>query len=153
MQEKNTLWLTVLALSLSLALAVSAFAQGLSEVSKSQSPSSPAPSGGTSMKSSEHPGKAQSGTSMQSYEQAGKAMLDKAATEADRSLNQRIRQALSKDTTLATDIGKIHLDTNNGEVTLHGSAATEKVKADIATKVQQVAGVKKVDNQLQMAPN
>jgi len=47
---------------------------------------------------------------------------------------------------------KLQLATENGEVTLHGTVATEKEKADIATKVQQMAGVKKVNNQLQMAP-
>ena len=138
MQRTNTLWFTVLVLSLSLTLAVSAFAQSLDEGSKSPSPRSPAPSGGTSMQPSQ---------------QAGKALSDKANTATDQTLNQRIRQALSGDMALAADAQKIHLNTDNGEVTLHGSVATEKVKADIATKIQQVAGVKKVDNQLQMAPN
>jgi osmotically-inducible protein OsmY len=55
--------------------------------------------------------------------------------------------------TLATVTPKIHLDTDNGEVTLHGSGVTDKQKADIAAKVQQVAGVKKVENQLQTALN
>ena len=55
--------------------------------------------------------------------------------------------------TLATAIQKVHFDTDNGEVTLHGSVATDKQKDDIAAKVQQVAGVKKVDNQLRTAMN
>jgi osmotically-inducible protein OsmY len=90
---------------------------------------------------------------MQSSEQVTKAMEDKGATPADQALNQRIRQALSGDMTLTTTLQKIHLDTDNGEVTLHGSVATDKQKADIATKVQQIAGVKKVDNQLRIAAN
>lgn len=89
----------------------------------------------------------------QSSERVAKAMEDKAATEADRMLNQRIRQTLIGDMTLATVIQKIHLDTDNGEVTLHGSGVTDKQKVDIAAKVQQVAGVKKVENQLQTALN
>ena len=138
MQKKNTLWFTVLALSLSLALIVPAFAQSRDVGSKSPSPSSPASSGGTSTQPSQ---------------QAGKALSDKANTAADQTLNQRIRQALSGDMVLVAVTQKIQLNTDNGEVTLHGSVATEKEKADVATKIQQVAGVKKVNNQLQMAPN
>ena len=136
MQRKNTWWLTLLVLSLSVALAESALAQ--SAATPSQNPRSPAPSGSTSM---------------QSAEQMGKALEDQAATEADRSLNQRIRQALNADTALATSVQKVQLETNNGEVTLHGSVPTEKIKDDVSAKVRQVAGVKKVENQLQMAPN
>lgn len=137
--HKNTkLWSTALAVSLPLALAVPVFAQGQS--------GTPQSSGPTSTPSTE-------GTRMQSYEQTAKAMEDRAATPADQALNQRIRQALSGDMTLATAIQKVHLDTNNGEVTLHGSVATDKQEADIVAKVQHIAGVKKVENQLRIAAN
>lgn len=136
--HKNKLWLTALAVILSGSLTLPAFAQGQSGNPQSSSPSS-TPSMG--------------GARMQSSEQVTKAMEDKGATPADQALNQRIRQALGGDMTLATTLQKIHLDTDNGEVTLHGSVATDKQKADIATKVQQIAGVKKVDNQLRIAAN
>ena len=160
MHKKNTFWSAALAVSVSLALALPAFAQSQSTGSKMSSPSdtpasaqsqstgskmsSPSdtsPSGGSSMQSS------------QSSKRTATSMEDKAATEADRTLNQRIRQALNGDMTLDTVIQKIHLDTDNGEVTLHGSVGTDKQKTDIASKVQQVAGVKKVENQLQTASN
>lgn len=136
MHRKTTLWQAVLAVSIALALALPAFAQGQGRSPESSSPSSTPPSGGASMQSSG---------------QVGKAMGDKATTEADRNLDQRIRQALSGDTALAASAQNIHIETDNGEVTLHGSVATEKAKADIAAKVQQVMGVKKVNNQLQTA--
>jgi hypothetical protein len=79
-------------------------------------------------------------------------MRDEAATEADRTLNQHIRQALNEDTALAAAAQSVYIKTDKGEVTLLGSVATEKEKADISTKVQQVAGVKKLHNQLQMTP-
>ena len=132
------LWSTALAVSLSLALAVPAFAQGQSRTPQSSGPSS-TPSA--------------EGAKMQSYGGGVKAMEDKAATPADQALNQRIRQALSGDMTLAATIQKVHLDTNNGEVTLNGSVATDEQKADIVAKVQQVAGVKKINNQLRTASN
>ena len=139
MQRKSTLWSAALAASVSLALALPAFAQGQSGGSKSSPGDAPS---------------FEERTMPQSSERAAKAMEDKAATEADRMLNLRIRQTLTGDMTLAyTVIQKIHLDTDNGEVTLHGSGVSDQQKTDIAAKVQQVAGVKKVDNQLQTASN
>jgi osmotically-inducible protein OsmY len=138
MHKKINLWEGILAVSVALALAFPAFAQMQGESSRSPSPSSPPPHGAGSMQSSE---------------QAGKAMVDKASTEADRSLNQRIRQALSGDTALATVARNIQLETEDGEVTLHGSVTSERAKADIAAVVEQVAGVKKVENQLRTAVN
>ncbi len=137
MRRKNTLCQAVLAMSISLALALPAFAQGQSGSPGASSPTSPSPSGNAGMQS---PG------------QMGKGMEDRATTDADRNLEQRIRQALSGDASLAAAVQKLHIETAaNGEVTLRGSVKTDKEKADIAAKVQQVAGVKKVNNQLQSA--
>ena len=136
MQRNNTWWVTLVVLSVSVALAEAAWAQ--STPTPWQNPQSPAPSGSSSI---------------QPAEPRGQALEDQAATEADRSLNQRIRQALNADTALATSVQKVQLETNNGEVTLHGSVPTEKIKEEVSATVRQVAGVKKVENQLQMAPN
>lgn len=139
MLGKNKLRSAALAVSISLALAPSAFAQ-------SQNPGSKSPSSGGTPSSEET-------TRQQPSEQAMKGMKDQATTEADRTLNQRIRQALTGDRMLAAFIQKIQIDTDNGKVTLHGSVETDKQKADVAAKVQQVAGVKKVENQLQTVSN
>jgi hypothetical protein len=141
--HKKKLWEGILAVSIAVALAFPAFAQMQGESPRSPSPRSPSPSS---------PPPSGAGT-MQSPDQAGKAVVDKASTEADRSLNQRSRQALSGDTALATVARNIQLETEDGEVTLHGSVTSEKAKADIAAAVQQVAGVKKVENQLRSASN
>ncbi len=85
--------------------------------------------------------------------QAGEAAMDKATTEADRSLNEQIRQSLQAEPALATSAKQIRLETENGEVTLYGLVDTEQEKANISAKVQQISGVKKVDNQLQTASN
>jgi hyperosmotically inducible protein len=136
MQRNNTWWFTLVVLSLAVALAEAAWAQ--STPTASQNPRSPAPSGSASM---------------QPAEPRGKALEDQAATEADRSLNQRIRQALNADTGLAPSVQKVQLETTNGAVTLRGSVPTEKIKEEVSAKVRQVAGVKTVENHLQMAPN
>ena len=145
MHKNWKLWSTVLAMSLSMALALPAFAQSQSGTSQSF--------GSGSMPSADDEGAMESEGAIESSGRAAKALEDKAATVADQALNQRIRQALSGDMTLATAIQKVHFDTDNGEVTLHGAVETDEQKSDIAAKVQQVAGVKKVDNQLRTAMN
>jgi hypothetical protein len=142
MQKKSKLWPAVLAVSIS-AFTVPTFVQA-----QSSTPESP------STKSGVHSGSSAPTADMEKGPtgQVGKAMDDKATTEADRALNQRIRQALTADTSLGNTTERVHLNTENGEVTLQGAVATEEEKADIAAKVQQVAGVKKVNNELQMAP-
>jgi len=137
MQKNSKLWRAALAASLALSLTFPAFAQ-----SQSGSP-------GVSGTSGAH----LSGASMEASERVGKAMGDEATTEADRALNQRIRQTLSEDAALAASAQNVHIKTDKGEVTLHGSVNTEKEKADIDAKVQQVTGVEKLNNQLQVAPN
>ena len=95
----------------------------------------------------------QSVAGLQLPEQSDKSMIkDEASTKADRILNQHIRQVLGEDTALAAAAQSVVIVTDNGEVTLHGTVATEKEKANINAKVQQVAGVKKLRNQLQMSP-
>jgi hypothetical protein len=126
-----------LAVSLSLALALPAFVQGQSGTSPFDSSRTPSTEG----------------TNIQASERVVQVMEDEASTVADQALNQRIREVLSGDVTLAVVAQKIHLATDNGEVTLHGFVTTDKQKADIVAKVQQVSGVKKIDNQLRTATN
>lgn len=71
-------------------------------------------------------------------------------TEADRALAQSVQQALSQDPSLAPAAQNIQVRANNGEVTLQGSVSSEQEKADIGAKAQQVAGVTRVNNQLEV---
>jgi osmotically-inducible protein OsmY len=73
---------------------------------------------------------------------------DVAVTLADHSLNTRIREALQNDIDPAFSAVNIQLSTDNGKVTLQGSVATDQEKEELAAKVEQVAGVKTVENQL-----
>jgi hypothetical protein len=78
---------------------------------------------------------------------------DQGMTQADRTLNETIHQALHADAALASASKQVHLRTENGKVTLQGTTATEKEKQDIEAKVEKLSGVKEVDNQLQIAPS
>jgi hyperosmotically inducible periplasmic protein len=78
---------------------------------------------------------------------------DQSENEADRTISQSIRQSLTADDTLSTNGKNIKVITTDGKVTLRGPVKSDQEKAAIAAKVQQVAGVKNVDNQLEIATN
>jgi len=76
---------------------------------------------------------------------------DQSENEADRTITQNIRQAITADDSLSTNAKNVKIITNDGTVTLRGPVKSEKEKAEIEAKAKQVAGVKKVDNQLEVA--
>ena len=78
---------------------------------------------------------------------------DQAENEADRAISQNIRQSLTADDTLSTNGKNVKVITIDGKVTLRGPVKSDQEKAAIAAKAQQVAGVKNVDNQLEIATN
>ena len=76
---------------------------------------------------------------------------DQSENEADRTITQNIRQALTADDSLSTNAKNVKIITNDGTVTLRGPVKSEKEKTDIEAKAKQVAGVKRVDNQIEVA--
>jgi hyperosmotically inducible protein len=76
---------------------------------------------------------------------------DQSENEADRTITQNIRQAITADDSLSTNAKNVKIITNDGTVTLRGPVKSEKEKTEIEAKAKQVAGVKKVDNQLEVA--
>ena len=75
---------------------------------------------------------------------------DQSESEADRTLTQRIRQAVVADDSLSTNAHNIKIITINGVVTLRGPVNSTQEKATIDAKAQQIAGATKVDNQLEI---
>jgi osmotically-inducible protein OsmY len=75
---------------------------------------------------------------------------DQSESKADRTLTQRIRKAVVKDKSLSTTAHNIKIITNNGIVTLRGPVKTEQERDKIAAKATHIAGVKQVDNQLEV---
>jgi hyperosmotically inducible protein len=76
---------------------------------------------------------------------------DQSESEADRTITQNIRKALTEDDSLSTNAKNVKIITNDGVVTLRGPVKNEKEKAEIEAKAKQVAGVRNVDNQLEVA--
>ena len=75
---------------------------------------------------------------------------DQSESEADRTLTQRVRQAVVADDSLSTNAHNIKIITINGVVTLRGPVNSAQEKANIDAKAQQIAGTTKVNNQLEI---
>ena len=92
-----------------------------------------------------------SGRNVRDRNEATKTAGDQSENEADRTITQNIRTAITADDSLSTNAKTVKIITNDGTVTLRGPVKSEKEKADIEAKAKQVAGVKSVDNQLEIA--
>jgi hyperosmotically inducible protein len=92
-----------------------------------------------------------SGRNVRDRNDQNKTAGDHYENEADRTITQNIRQAVTADDSLSTNAKNVKIITNDGTVTLRGPVKSEKEKAEIEAKAKQVAGVKRVDNQLEVA--
>ena len=91
------------------------------------------------------------GRNVRDRNDATKTPMDQSENEADRTITQNIRQALTADDSLSTNAKNVKIITNDGTVTLRGPVKNEQEKTAIEAKAKQVAGVKSVDNQLEIA--
>ena len=92
-----------------------------------------------------------SGRNVRDRDDQTKTPGDQSENEADRTITQNIRQAITADDSLSTNAKNVKIITNDGTVTLRGPVKSEKEKTDIEAKAKQVAGVKRVDNQIEVA--
>jgi hypothetical protein len=88
------------------------------------------------------------GINVRDRNQATKTPLDQSENEGDRAITQKIRQAIMADDSLSTNAKNIKIITVNGVVTLRGPVANQQEKDAIAKKVNNVQGIFKVENQL-----
>jgi hyperosmotically inducible protein len=75
---------------------------------------------------------------------------DQAESETDRTLTQEIRKAVVADDSLSTLAKNIKIITVDRVVTLRGPVQSPQEKERIEAKAQQIAGVDKIDNQLEV---
>jgi hyperosmotically inducible periplasmic protein len=78
---------------------------------------------------------------------------DQSENEADRKITQEVRKSIVDDDKLSTSAQNVKIITNDGQVTLRGPVKTQEEKKAIESKAKQVAGVKNVENQLEIATN
>jgi hyperosmotically inducible protein len=92
-----------------------------------------------------------SGRNVRDRNDQNKTAGDQSESEADRTISQNIRAAITADDSLSTNGKNVKIITNDGTVTLRGPVKSDKEKVEIEAKAKQIAGVKKVDNQLEIA--
>ncbi len=71
--------------------------------------------------------------------------------KGDRALTQAIRKQVIGDRSLSTNAHNVKIITQHGIVTLRGPVKSQDEKDNIAAKARSVRGVKRVDNQLEIA--
>jgi osmotically-inducible protein OsmY len=69
-------------------------------------------------------------------------------SKADRELTQKIRKAVVSDKTLSVAAHNVHIDAQDGAVTLMGAVKSDDEKKSIEDKATQFAGAGKVTDQL-----
>lgn len=76
---------------------------------------------------------------------------DQGENEADRTITQHVRQGIVGHDALSMTAENVKIITVDGVVTLRGPVKDAQERSTIATVAQGVAGVKRVDNQLEIA--
>ena len=92
-----------------------------------------------------------SGRNERDRNDATKTAGDQSESEADRTISQNIRKAVTSDDSVSSNGKNVKIITVDGVVTLRGPVKSEAEKTNIAAKAQQIAGVKNVENQLEVA--
>ncbi len=91
-----------------------------------------------------------SAVNVRDREQAALTAGQQSNTKADLELTRQIRRAVMKDDSLSMMAHNVKIMSEHGDVTLRGPVETEREKTLVASKAQAIAGVDKVDNQLEV---
>jgi hyperosmotically inducible periplasmic protein len=94
-----------------------------------------------------------SGKNVRDRQGATQTPEDQSNAKADMAITQAIRKAVIADKGLSTNAHNVKIITTNGAVTLRGPVKSVAEKNSIAEKAKQTAGVRSVDNQLEIASN
>ena len=92
-----------------------------------------------------------SGKNQRDASEAALTPGDQGNSEADIQITQSIRKSVTADDSLSVNAHNVKIITNGGVVTLRGPVKSEQERASIAAKAQQVSGVTRVNNQLEVA--
>jgi hyperosmotically inducible periplasmic protein len=92
-------------------------------------------------------------TGVNTRDKDGKTLtvFDQGSSESDRKITAAVREMVVEDDSLSTDAHNVKIITVTGVVTLRGPVNSLAEKNSIESKAKSVAGVSKVDNQLDVA--
>lgn len=93
------------------------------------------------------------GRNVRDRDSRAKTPLDQSESEEDRTITQKIRQAIMADDSLSTNAKNIKIITIKRVVTLRGPVASSQEKDAIARKVNDIRGIERVDNQIEIIRN
>ena len=94
-----------------------------------------------------------SGKNVRDRKAAALTSADQSNTQSDLNITREFRKAVIADKGLSMNAHNVKIITANGVVTLRGPVKSQKEKATIGAKAQHVAGVTRVDNQIEIASN
>jgi len=92
-----------------------------------------------------------SGKNVRDRQDNARTSGDQSNAKSDVTITKEVRKAVVADKTLSTNAHNVKIITTNGVVTLRGPVKSPQEKDTIGAKAKQVAGVKSVDNQLEVA--
>ena len=92
-----------------------------------------------------------SGKNVRDRKDAAVTSGDQSNSQSDLKITQEIRQAVVADKGLSMNAHNVKIITENGVVTLRGPVKSSAEKATIGAKAEHVAGVTRVDNQIEIA--
>jgi hyperosmotically inducible protein len=92
-----------------------------------------------------------SGKNVRDRNDAAVTTGDQSNTQSDLNITQEIRKAVMADKELSTNAHNVKIITADGVVTLRGPVKISAEKANIGAKAAHVAGVTRVDNQIEIA--
>lgn len=92
-----------------------------------------------------------SGKNVRDRQDAAVTSGDQSNSQSDLTITQEIRKAVVADKDLSTNAHNVKIITANGVVTLRGPVKSAEEKANIGVKAEHVAGVTRVDNQIEIA--
>lgn len=93
------------------------------------------------------------GKNVRDRDEMFKTPMDQSENEVDREITQNIRQRIIADSSLSMNAKNIKIITTDGVVTLRGPVASTQEKDTIARKINEIKGVVRVDNQLEVTRN
>ena len=92
-----------------------------------------------------------SGKNVRDRHESSQTPGDQSNSKTDVAITQAIRKAVVADKALSMNAHNVKIVTSNGVVTLRGPVSSSEEKDKIAAKAKSVAGVKSVDNKLEIA--
>jgi hyperosmotically inducible periplasmic protein len=91
------------------------------------------------------------GRNVRDRDENAKTADQQSNSKEDLEITRKIRRAIVEDKSLSTSAHNVKIVTVDRVVTLRGPVLSAKEKASVAAKAEKVAGVSKVENQLEVA--